>query len=196
MCNNKIRRMQRSKWAWYLVMLATSLLGLQRIAAQNCSISIADGPGVPDEKFVHIGDSVHFFIHLNADATVCILDGGTNWAILPDGTVHQIVNGYSKTTCGTTLTIDCPGGPGCTGDVPTENGPSGFLRFKYGPITPADVGRALPLFTTPRGSMFTAQLGLPLAGQVWIGAITDARTTDCIDLSIHDKASGQAVGHI
>src|SRR5690349_1045668 len=78
-----------------LLGLTTLLVPIQQARAQSCAISLADGPGVPDEKFVHVGDTVHFFIHLNADATVCILQGGTNWAILPDGTVHQIVNDYA-----------------------------------------------------------------------------------------------------
>jgi hypothetical protein len=110
--------------------------------------------------------------------------------------VHQIVNDFATVSCGTTLTIDCPGSVGCSGDVPTEIGLSGFLRFKYGPITAGDVGRALPLFTTPRGSVFTAQVGLPLAGQVWFGAISDARTTDCIDPDYHDQTSSQGVAHV
>ncbi len=131
-----------------------------------------------------------------------MLGGGTNWVILPDGTVHVIVANFSKSNCGggSAFTRDCPPGStgfsgiGCGGDVPTEIGPiSGALRFKYGPITPADVGRALPRFTTPRGSIFTVQTGLPLAGQVWIGAIADARTTDCSDSSLHYQATAQGV---
>src|ERR1051326_6425897 len=84
MCNHKNRRMMRwAGWTYLLALigLATLLLGVQKVAAQNCSVTIADGPGVPDEKFVHIGDTVHFFIHLNADDSVCKLDGGTNWCI-------------------------------------------------------------------------------------------------------------------
>src|SRR5437667_9628379 len=100
---------------------------MQQAEAQNCSVSTADGPGVPDEKFVHLGDTVHFFIHLNADDTVCKLDGGTNWCITPDGLVHQIVSDYTKNICGvgSSLTIDCPNGstlvpsPLCGGDIPT-----------------------------------------------------------------------------
>src|ERR1043166_4836469 len=178
-----------------LIVLSTLLLSIQVARAQNCSSSFAAGPAVPDEHYVHIGDSIHFFTHINADATVCALDGGTNWVIIPDGTVHQILNDFVKPSCGTTITIDCPGGPGCTGDVPTENGPSGFLRFRYGPITPADVGRALPRFTTPRGSIFTAQEGLPLANNIWVGVITDANVIDCNDPNVQNVVSEQGVAH-
>ncbi len=174
----------------------SNLLLLGAARAQNCSVSLADGPGIPDEKLVHLGDTVHFFIHMDADPNTCKLDGGTNWVILPDGTVHVIIENYNKTNCGSDFQINCPLDAGCVGDVPTEIGPSGFLRFKYGPIQPADVGRILPQYTTGRGSVFTAQLGLPLAGQIWIGAITDARSTDCADPATHDKASGQGVGHV
>ncbi len=193
-------------WASALLGLSTFLLPFQAVRAQNCSVTIADGPGVPDERTVHVGDTIHFYIHLNADDTVCFLNGGTNWVIIPDGTVHQILGPYTKAACntvGSAFTRDCPAGStgnsgiGCGGDIPTENGPiSGAPRFMYGPITQADVGRTLPQFATPRGSVFTAQLGLPLANQVWIGAITDAGTTDCNDPTIHDKASGQGIAHV
>ena len=69
----------------------TNFLVLATAQAQNCSVSLADGPGIPDEKLVHVGDTVHFYIHLDADLNTCKLDGGTNWVILPDGTVHVIV---------------------------------------------------------------------------------------------------------
>ena len=179
-------------WALSAFFLATPL-----VQAQNCVPGeLQDSPGIPDEKLVHLGDYVHFFIHLNADPTSCLLDGGTNWVILPDGTVHSIVENYAKPACGTVFTVDCPGGPGCVGDVPIQTGPSGFLRFAYGPIKPADVGRRLPNFITPRGSVYTAQSGLPFAGQVWIGAISDSGTTDCNDPTTHDQATAQGVTHI
>src|SRR5215471_5092797 len=88
--------------------------------AQNCSVSIADGPGIPDEKLVHLGDTVHFYIHLDADPNTCKLDGGTNWVIIPDGTVHLIVENYNKTNCGVDFQINCPLDAVCVGDVPTE----------------------------------------------------------------------------
>ncbi len=178
---------------WANVLLTPATQG------QNCFTGdLGVSPGIPDEKLVHVGDSVHFYIHLNADDSACKMDGGTNWVILPDGTVHQILGPYAKPACGvgSALTVDCPGGAGCDGDVPVHTGPSGFLRFEYGPIKPADVGRALPIFITPRGSEFTSQSGLPLAGQIWIGAISDTRTTDCNDSTIHDQATAQGATHI
>ena len=182
-----------------VVALSAFLLPTSPAEGQNCFTgALGDGPGIPDEKLVHLGDSVHFYIHLNADDSACKMDGGTNWVILPDGTVHQILGPYAKPTCGvgSALTVDCPGGPGCNGDVTVQTGPSGFLRFEYGPIKPDDVARRLPIFITPRGSEFTSQSGLSLAGQVWIGAISDARTTDCNDSTIHDQATAQGVTHV
>ncbi len=208
MCKSKLGRIRYLALAYSSVAVAllAILLSSQKASAQNCSVTIADGPGVPDERTVHLGDTIHFYIHLNADDTVCFLNGGTNWVIMPDNTVHQILGPYTKAACntvGSAFTRDCPAGStgnsgiGCGGDIPTENGPiSGAPRFKYGPIQPADVGRSLQQFATPRGSVFTAQLGLPLAGQVWIGAITDAGTTDCSDPTVHDKASGQGIAHV
>src|SRR5947199_6227413 len=80
--------------------LMALLTPVQTARAQNCVIGLADGPGVPDESFVHVGDTVHFFIHLNAEDAVCLLVGGTNWVIIPDGTVHQILGPYTKANCG------------------------------------------------------------------------------------------------
>jgi hypothetical protein len=108
----------------------------------------------------------------------------------------MIVENYTRTNCGSTMTIDCPGGPGCGGDLPAEIGPSGFPRFKYGPIRPADIGRVLPQFSTGRGSLFTSQSKLSVAGQIWFGTISDAMLIDCADGSYQAKAESQGATYV
>src|SRR5689334_24218367 len=135
------------------------MLHTQAVRGQNCVPgSLVVFPGEPDEKLVHLGDKVHFYVSLGADSGSCLLDSGMNWAILPDGTVHLINENYSKSNCGRNFSINCPMDNECVGDIPVAIGPSGFLKFEYGPITAEDVGRSLPLFVTPRGSIFTEQL--------------------------------------
>src|SRR5262249_37455660 len=125
---------------WLLALLSlVALPGLAR--AQNCGIAISDGPDQPDEAIAHVGDTIHWTITMTLPGNSCYMDSGTNWALLPDGSVHVIISGYNRQThCNDTVAsfVTCPGGSpsgfstggNCIGDVPTEIH-AGSLKFKY-----------------------------------------------------------------
>src|SRR5262245_14752391 len=82
----------------------SALIGLAASTAQAqltpCATGLFDGI-TWRESTVHIGDTVHFTINLTASggnppAGVCRLSQGTNWVVLPDGSVRIINANYTK----------------------------------------------------------------------------------------------------
>jgi uncharacterized repeat protein (TIGR01451 family) len=168
----------------------TASLSTETAQAQltPCATGLFDGI-TWRESTVHIGDTVHFTINLTASggqppAGVCRLSQGTNWVVLPDGTVRIINANYSKGACPTALNILCPpDGAPCIGGLTTAF-LDGVLWFEYGPIQPADNGRAT-LFTTPARPAFgPAYPGTPVTlfgspGFISVAAVSDAPSFDC-----------------
>jgi hypothetical protein len=164
-----------------LVGLITSAPIRNAHAQAVCSTALSDGPTWL-EATAHVGDTVHFFVSLDAVNNVCRLTGGTNWVITPDGVSHVVVANYSRPACGVVTSFQCPGGAGCINSIPNDGS---FFSYT---ILPGDPGRTLT-FTSPRGTdLPTSFSGVP--GTIFVGALSDADAFDCVTGASKGKAAG------
>jgi len=153
-------------------------------AQATCSTALSDGPTWLESQ-AHIGDTVHFFVSLDAVNGVCKLEDGVNWVVLPSGDAVQIVDGFAKPLCGagSAISIQCPGGAECIAAAIPNDG----VFFEY-TIGAGDDGRVLS-FTSDRGTSLPAAFsGIP--GFIHVGAVADADAFDCVTGESKGVAAG------